>query len=449
MVASNYKFKLIDSTTRKQHIEQRAAEARKQNRTKREMKFRGGREPLAVIQMSIHHLLYRLENFRTISDQMSQVASGKVEENLFHPSHREDVSAQAAQHEILFKLAMTGRGESIKPIYDELIRVKEQTDELIISADGVVVNGNRRLSAMRELLAGSDSQAFAGFENVSCTVLPESATDEEIIALEIELQMQPDTKLPYDWTAVALAARELKARHYSDDRIAGMMNRDKEEILRLIKMIDGADLYLTDHLERPRDYNALEDTEQAFKQIALRNLAKTDNPALREVTRRFDFLLVEKRDKIELRAYELINNIEGNPELFLDHIAGVWGVDLNQPSDEPGYNLEIDFGDEVPAAGQKNYAALVRFIEDLGDNNDVRENAAKQVEEASVTVGEQGKRKDLAALNFAKAAQKKLGAINLRYASESTFSELHTVLAGCVTQCNVLMREINARQGGK
>jgi hypothetical protein len=449
MAASKYSFKLIDSTTRKQQIEQRATEARKQNRTKPEMKFRGGREPLAIIQMSIHQLLYRLENFRTISDQMSQVASGKVDENLFDPSRREDVSAQTAQHEILFKLAQTGSGESIKPIYDELIRVKQQTDELIISADGVVVNGNRRLSAMRELLAAPDGQAFAAFENVSCAVLPESATDEEIVALEIELQMQPDTKLPYEWTAVALAARELKARNYSDERIAGMMNRDKEEVLRLVKMIDGADLYLTDHLERPRDYNALEETEQAFKQIAIRNLAKTDNPALREVTRRFDFLLVEKRDKIELRAYELINNIEGNPELFLDHMAGVWGVDLSQAPEGPAGNLEIDFGDDTPVAGQKNYAALVSYIENLGDGDDVRENAAKQVETASVIVGEQGKRKDLAALKFAKAAQQKLAAINLRYANESTFAELRTVLAGCVTQCEALMQEIDARQTRK
>ena len=444
MSATKYKFNLIDSTTRKQQIEQRAAEALKRNRTKREMKFRGGREPLATIQMSIHHLLYRLENFRTISDQMSQVAAGKVEEHLFDPSRREDVSAQAAQHEILFKLAQTGSGESIKPIYDELIRVKEQTDELIISADGVVVNGNRRLSAMRELLAG-DGQAFAGFENVSCAVLPESATDEEIVALEIELQMQPDTKLPYDWTAVALAARALKARNYSDEKIAGMMNRDREDIVRLVKMIDGADLYLTDYLERPRDYSALDETEQAFRQIATRNLAKSDNPALREVTRQFDFLLVEKRDKIELRAYELINNIEGNSELFLDHIAGVWGVDLTQAPEQSQGNLEIDFGDETPAAGQKNYAPLVRYIEELGDDDQVRESAAKQVEEASVIAGEQGKRKDQAALKFAKAAQQKLAAINLRYANELTFAELRTVLAGCVTQCETLMQEIDTR----
>lgn len=445
MAASKYKFNLIDSITRTQQIRQRAAEALKLNRTRREVKFRGGREPLAIIQMSIHHLLYRLENFRTISDQMSQVASGKVDADLFDPSHREDVSAQAAQHDILIRLAQTGKGESTKAIYDELVRVKEQTEELIISADGVVVNGNRRLAAMRELLAGSEDQPYANFENISCAVLPESATDEEIVALEIELQMQPDTKLPYDWTSVALAARALKERNYSDERIAGMMNRDREDILRLVKMIDGADLYLSDHLERPRDYSALDETEQAFRQIATRNLAKTDNTALREVTRRFDFLLVEKRDKIETRAYELINSIESNPELFLDHIAGVWGVDLTQAPQQPVGNLEIDFGDESPVPGQKDYSALVRYIEELGEDDDVREQAAKEVETASVIVGEQGKRKDLAALNFAKAAQKKLGAINLRYAGEATFAELRTVLKGCVTTCESLVEEIDAR----
>ncbi|MDM0007464.1 hypothetical protein QTI51_23025 [Variovorax sp. J22G73] len=445
MAASQYKFNLLDSTSRTQHIQQRATEALQVNRVKRETKFRGGREALAIIQMNIHHLLYRLENFRTLSDQLSQVAAGKAEENLFAPSRREDVSAQTAQHDILFRLAQKGSGDSIIPIYDELRRVKEQNDELIISADGVVVNGNRRLAAMRELFASGDG-AFSGFQTVSCAVLPESATDDEVVALEIELQMQPDTKLPYDWTSVALAARALKSRNYPDQVIASMMNRDIEEIRRLVKMIDGADLYLEDHLQKPRAYNELDETEQAFKQIAIRNLAKSDNTALREVTRKFDFLVVENRSQIEQRAYELINNIEANPEVFLDNIAGVWGVDLNKVPEEPDSELEISFEDIVPTAGQKDYAALTRYIDELGDDATARSNAARAVEEASVLAGEQGKRKDLAALKFAKSAQQKLTAINLRYANETTFDELRTVLAGCVTHCEALAREIDARR---
>lgn len=445
MTASKYQFNLIDSTTRAQRISQRTAEARANHRVKREYKFRGGRELLAVIEMPIDHLLYRLENFRTLSDQLSHVAAGKVNEDFFAPSHREDLSTQSVQHDILFSLAQQGSGESIIAIYGELERVKEQTDELIISSDGVVVNGNRRLAAMRELLASGNSD-FGRFAIVTCAVLPESATDDEVLTLEIGLQMQPDTKLPYDWTSVALAARELQKRLYSDDWIARLMNRDVQEIRRLIKMIDGADLYLSDHLCKPRAYNALDETEQAFVQVANRNLAKTDNPALREITRKFDFLLIENRQQIELRAYELINNIEANPELFLDNMAATWDIDLSPPSNEPS-QCKISFDDDVAGPAAKDYSVLARYLDNLGNDRAVRSAAARAVEEVSVLSGEQGKRKDLAALKFAKTAQQKLTAINLRYANESTFAELRTILTSCVTQCLELTRDIDTRLG--
>lgn len=447
MAASKYQFNLIDSTTRTEHIQQRAAEANHRHDVKREPRFRSGRELLPVIQIDINHLLYRLENFRTLGDQLSQVAAGKAEQGLFDPSRREDLSAQAAQHDLLFALAQKGSGESIIPIYEELQRVKKQTDELIISADGVVVNGNRRLAAMRELFT-TGKPDFADFQNISCSVLPPSATEDEIIALEIELQMQPDTKLPYDWTAVALAARALKTRGRSDPAIAAMMNRSVEEIQRLLTMIDGADLYLAEHLDLPQAYNELDETEQAFKQVAIKNLAKSDNTVMREVTRKFDFLLIEHRGIITERAYQLINNIEGNAEVFLDNIAAQWGVDLTAPVAPPDGELEISFDDPVPIKGQKDYGVLARYIEELGDDVAVRADAARAVEEASVLAGEQGKRKDQAALKFAKAAQQKLAAINLQYASEATFVEMRGVLAGCVTQCESLIAQIDERLAG-
>lgn len=447
MAVSKYQFSLIDSTTRTEQIQQRTAEALRRHEVKREPRFRSGRETLPVIQMSIHHLLYRLENFRTLGDQLSQVAAGKAEPGLFDPSRREDLSAQAAQHDLLFALAQKGSGESIIPIYEELQRVKKQTDELIISADGVVVNGNRRLAAIRELFA-TGKPDFADFQNVSCSVLPSSATDDEIVALEIELQMQPDTKLPYDWTAVALAARSLRIRGRSDPAIAAMMNRSVEEIQRLLIMIDGADLYLADHLHLPQAYNELDDTEQAFKQVASKNLAKSDNTAMREVTRKFDFLLIEHRGSITERAYQLINNIEGNAEVFLDNIAAQWGVDLTASPLPADAELEISFDDPAPIDGQKDYGALARYIEELGDDTAARAAAARAVEEASVLAGEQGKKKDQAALKFAKAAQQKLAAINLQYASEATFVEMRGVLASCITQCESLMAKIDDRLAG-
>ena len=378
MNALSYQFQLIDSITRTEQIAQRVQEALRKGNTKREPKFRNGREPLPVIQLHIHHLLYRLENYRTRNAQLSLVASKKVERGLFDPSRKEDGTAQQAQHRILFDLAQQGSGETIVPIYDEFERVKEQTEELLISSDGVVVNGNRRLAAMRELWA-SNGRDYGKFEYISCAVLPESATGDEVLKLEIQLQMQPDTKLPYDWTVVALAARDLIARGYNNDQIGKLMNRDKDEIIRILNMIDGADMYLGEWLGTPMAYDQLDETEQAFKQVATRNLQQGDHTALREVTRKFDFLLIQERKGIETRAYELINNIEANPEQFLNAMAAEWSIELQGIELQPQDQLKISFDDPDDASVRKDYGAVAKHLERLSADNAQRADAAHLV----------------------------------------------------------------------
>jgi len=187
-----YSVRIKDPILRKADIALRVRESTDKRQTRREYKFRGGVEKLAVIYMPINDLVYRLENYRTKDRQLSLMASGKRPTGFFDATRREDPSVQQAQHEILVEQSKRGSGESIKPIFDELDRVAEQTEDLLISADGVVVNGNRRLSAMRELY--SLGGKFKGFEQILCAVLPESASPDEIRKLEIGLQMQPETK---------------------------------------------------------------------------------------------------------------------------------------------------------------------------------------------------------------------------------------------------------------
>jgi hypothetical protein len=66
------------------------------------------------------------------------------------------------QHGILSKLAREG-GDTITPIITELERTK-QTEPIFIIPSGVVVNGHRRLAAMRDLYterAGPNSRMVA------------------------------------------------------------------------------------------------------------------------------------------------------------------------------------------------------------------------------------------------------------------------------------------------
>lgn len=432
-----------DPEIRRNEIALRAEEARRKHSVRREYKFRSGKELLPVITLPIDYLIYRLENYRTGDKQLSLVATGKVPQGFFAPMRREDPTVQQKQHEILVEHAQTGSGETIKPIYDELARVAEQTDDLIISADGVVVNGNRRLSAMRELFLES-SERFRNFADVICAVLPDSATSAEILKLEIGLQMQPETKLPYEWTALGRAVRDLRDQSMGDDEIAEIMNRDKSDILRAAKMIDTADLYLNDWLQKPNDFDELADTEQAFKQIATRNFGKTDDVSIRETTRKFDFFVVEQREFLTERAYALVNAIEDNPTLFLDTLAAELDIDLPNAPPVAGTQHKIAFDDEALEA-RKDYNVLVEKLEEVRGSAASAEAAIKTVEAVCRIVAEQGRNRDKAALRFAKNAEKALLAVDLQTGNPATYAEIDTVLSKCIELSERLKSEIADR----
>lgn len=433
-----------DSEIRRNEIAIRADEARKKQSVRKEYKFRSGAEQLSIITLPIDYLIYRLENYRTGDKQLSLVATGKVPNGFFDPKRREDASVQQKQHEILVEYARTGSGETIKPIYDELARTAEQTDDLIISADGVVVNGNRRLSAMRELLR-EEPDRCRKFADVICAVLPDSATMAEILKLEIGLQMQPETKLPYEWTALGRAVRDLRDQGMADNDIAEIMNRDKADVVRAAKMIDSADLYLNDWLQKPNDFDELDDTEQVFKQIATKNFGKTDDASIREITRKFDFFVVEQREELSERAYALVNAIEDNPILFLDTVAGELGIDLPNAAPVAGSQHKISFGDTQSETG-KDYDVLATKLAELRANEATAVAAIKTIEAVCITVAEQGRTRDKAPLRFASKAEKALLSVDIQIADTATYAEIDSILSKCIELSERLKTEIAARQ---
>lgn len=431
-------FNVVDPEVRREQIELRVAEARAQRKLRKEYKFRNG-EDLPLISLPIGTPIYRLENYRTRDKQLSLEAQAAVPTGFFDPKRREDSSVQAKQHQILLDQAKTGSGETIKPIYEELDRVRLQTDEIIISADGVVVNGNRRLAAMRELHRG-DPSSFSGFAHVNCMVLPKSATVDEIRSLEIALQMQPETKLPYEWTALGRAVRDLRDANVPEQEIMNEMNRSKSEIQRAVKMVEAAEAYLDSWLDKPQNFDLLKDTEQAFIQIATRNLGKQDNVAQREVTRQFDFFLVEHRTLLSDSAYTLINTIETNPDAFLTAVAVELGVTLEAtaPSTEP--KPAISFDDDVGSG--VDYGPLIDLLIAARDDDEGRERTVRTIEEVCDVVAEQGKNRDKAALKFAVKAEKNLTLVDLTTAAPSTYYEINAALERCIERIEKLQHQL-------
>src|SRR5690606_543768 len=101
---------------------------------------------------------------RTQTEQLAHIAETNSPESYFEAG-QDNEEAQQAQHNILRGFANATAG-SVKPIIEELERTK-QTEPIMITPSGVVVNGNRRLTAMRELYAERKAE-FPSFAEVEC-----------------------------------------------------------------------------------------------------------------------------------------------------------------------------------------------------------------------------------------------------------------------------------------
>jgi len=130
-------------------------------------------------------------------------------------------TAQKAQYEIL--CGQTG----FKDLKIDLGE-RGQQEHAVVTAEGVLINGNRRTAALRSLLHDD--------KNLNCRyvrslVLPADSTPSEILQLETELQVARDFKQEYSWVNQALLIEELYESYGRDfSAVAALMRLKEKEI---------------------------------------------------------------------------------------------------------------------------------------------------------------------------------------------------------------------------
>lgn len=216
------------------------------------------RMPVAEIPQAL--LLYRVENGRLIAE-LSEDARRRGRDIADLRTRQDTQDVQQLLHDFLVAKSRDPDG----PVYQELARLAVQTEPLLVSAEGVLINGNRRLAAMRQLLH-ADPERYAGFATISAAVLPANAAAREVEATEAALQMAPETKLGYGWIN-----RRLKMRRQRDDlglsleTIANAYRiEDPAQIGREIGELDLAEDYLSHFTKTPGVYSGIADAEVLF-----------------------------------------------------------------------------------------------------------------------------------------------------------------------------------------
>ena len=73
------------------------------------------------------------------------------------------------------------------PIMKVLHGERKQTEPLLMTPDGIVINGNRRLAAMRELFQ-IDLSDYKSFQVVQVAILPSDASEIELKCLRLNFR---------------------------------------------------------------------------------------------------------------------------------------------------------------------------------------------------------------------------------------------------------------------
>lgn len=279
---------------RKQHIEKLT------NTTSKEtfgVRFQGKYTYYPVYSVSVEFPKYRLENGRTCAAQEEYISSTKGVPEDFFTKDTESDEAQKIQHKILKEMA---NEEGLHAYFKK----NEQEEPLLLTSEGIVINGNRRLCSMREHYE-TDRKTFARYRNVRVIVLP-PADDKELDWLEGKEQIQEDIKAEYRWTATAIMYRRRMDHHkLTVNDLAAIYEQKSGEIQELLDMFDHAKIFLQEQ-GKPGMYHTVDRSDYAFRQLR-KYRAKIKDVAKREVFDKLCYTVIEK--PLGDRAYQTVSDI--------------------------------------------------------------------------------------------------------------------------------------------
>jgi hypothetical protein len=318
--------------------------------------FQNRVQTLPVVRLPIGLPIYRMANYRTRAEQLAYIREKRKPSDFFE-NGQENQTAQQIQHDILFSFAQKGVGDSITPIMD-VLQDASQHEPILISGDGVVVNGNRRLSAMRELFNDGTER----FSHIDCMVLPEYATKDEIREIEVRLQMTPHTLLPYDWVCEGIAIKELIEMGMAKDKVADLLRKRPVDLDNHILALQHAELYLSDWLESSGDYSKVLDKVQMFSDMA-KSLKTKEGDDL-EASRHIAYILTQNSGNLGTRVYDYKGTFGADSKEVIERLAKRLDITLTQApvTRDTQLDFEFDIEDDGGDAAPFSYTPVIEVL---------------------------------------------------------------------------------------
>lgn len=394
---------------------------------------------LPVINVDVGLPLYRMANWRTRTKQLEHIHREGLSHDYFQCGE-EDVGPQRVQHEILIEFAKRGRGDKIVPIMQALMQDRRQTETLLVTSSGVVVNGNRRLAAMRELFA--EDPGKYPFDPLEVAVLPAELTALDLKKIEFELQMQQETKLPYDWIIQCLSVKELADSGLSHQEIMHRARLSRvEDVQAMINRLNEAELYLSDYLKAPEDYAAVERQEQQFIELQ-KALQRKSDVGEKELARRMCYVITKHSRELETRAYDFKIAFGKETKEVAARLAERLNLELPGQSSAPttsSAEAEDDvFSDDGEMSTTVRFEPVRKILSDPSRSKELADTIADICEEIKEEQrDEAGAKKPL---NQVKRAKTILAGVDIDKAGDDTIDDIQSELGQVIELAKGLLQ---------
>ncbi|MBH0158664.1 hypothetical protein IHV10_19975 [Fictibacillus sp. 5RED26] len=335
-------------------------------------KFQGQIQDFKLLRVPLEMPKYRLANGRTQAAQEEYLSKEAHLPNDYFERDLESDEVQTIQHGLLKKML----GDLVT-FFEKNI----QEEPLILSHLGFVVNGNRRLCAMREICSNSEEtnrELYNRFQYVNVIVLP-PCDEKDIDELEAQLQIKKDIKADYSWVSEACMLRKKqRVYEYSYAVLAEMYGMREKDVEELLDKLEHVDLYLESR-KKPKVYEEVEKAEYAFEQLR-KFRAKFKDTMEKDIFTSLTYCIIDSPPSG--RVYETIPQVAEHLPKIIERLQGELEVAATNEDD-----YEDIFGESLDDATLENFAItvsnpekqdeIIEVIKDVIDEEKEREKDKK------------------------------------------------------------------------
>jgi len=261
---------------------------------KAKLKLEGEYKDHEVYKIPIDFLRFRLENGRFLAEKLKFERETGISLDPDNPQHEKH----------FIKLLLPKLDTDSKKLIKD-IEKNGQLSPGVITFDGFVVNGNRRLAVLKNLFKKTHLE---NFNKIFIHRLPKNIDPKEIYKIELDLQFKSSLRKDYDPINEALKIKEGVDKGLTNDEVIEESGWGKKKIEDTLRRIRYMDIFLN-KIGKPGEYSLLLGYNEHFVEL-LKGLNKLKSKGI---------VGIQTQEFIDIFVAVMRVNIEGSSPSKLTH----------------------------------------------------------------------------------------------------------------------------------